>query len=489
MLGIVMTSQDVKKGTSVPLQHSIRARVAACVLCFIFSAALLPVSAFADVRGTDLVRGTSIGDKGLSSAYCPNIVAEAAFAVSEDGSVYFERNQDERRHIASLTKVMTALVALKYADPSTTTVTISQTAATIGESSAMLQTGDTMTLETALKALMVPSGNDAAQGIAESLGGSIRDQLRGQGATDVPDGDYDAFVYAMNKTAADIGMNDSKFANPHGLDFDKYDQEMYCTARDVATMCLEAMRNDTFRSIVSQGDTTITVQRGGSPVDVALTSTDILIGSYDGACGIKTGFTEKAGECFAGAVERDGKLLISVVLGSSSEQQRFDDSTTLDDWVYGNTVDYPLVNSSESTEMIVDGKIETVPVVAYVSHAGWIDKTFKATASNPDASTEVFALDGNVSQQISFDDVGGSVEPGQKVGQITYYQHNEVIGTQDLVAAEACAAPNPLEAVGIWWDRVMRSFSGEPGQAESYVVADMPLIYGPNASLGASQTN
>ena len=165
---------------------------------------------------------------------------------------------------------MTAIVALEYGDLQNTTITVSQNAASIGESSAMLQAGDSMNLESALKAMMICSGNDAATAIAECMGDSIRDTLKEKGDPNVPDGAYDAFVYAMNKKAKSLGMDDSLFANPHGLDFDQYSADMHCSARDVAKMCTEAMKNETFRNTVSTEATTIQVLRNGQQADVKL---------------------------------------------------------------------------------------------------------------------------------------------------------------------------------------------------------------------------
>lgn len=468
-----------------------RTKIGACLsaflLCVTLVAGLCPSTAQADVRQSDVVAGLSVESRGLGASSCPNVVAEYAYVVDDQGKVYFERGADTQTHIASITKVMTALIALEYGDPQNTTINVSQSAATIGESSAMLQAGDSMNLETALKALMIPSGNDAAQAIAESMGDSIKQQLQEQGDSNVPDSAYDAFVYAMNKKAQELGMTNTLFANPHGLDIDQHDAEMYCSAKDVATMVSEVMKNDTFRSIVSMDGATIQVSRNGATADIPLESTDILIGSYEGACGVKTGFTEKAGQCFAGAVQRDGKTLYAVVLNSNSEQQRFSDATTLDDWVFNNTIDYALAHSPETTTMTTsDGQSSEVPVVAYVSHSGWIDKTFKATLSDPQAQVEVFSFDGNVSQQLEFDTVSGDVSAGQKVGTAKFFQHNKEIASCDIVAAESCSAPNFIEGIGIWWDRLMRGFSGQQTSAESVVVNTTPLIYGSNATITQS---
>lgn len=473
--------------TLLNLRAKIGLVLCAVLLSSSLSLVVAPATAQADVRQSDIVSGLSVEQRGLTATSCPNVAAEYAYVVSDDGTVYFERGADTQTHIASITKVMTALVALEYGDLQNTTITVSQTAASIGESTAGLQTGDTMNLETALKALMVPSGNDAAQAIAESMGDSVKQALQSEGDTSVPDGAYDAFVYAMNKKAAELGMTNSLFANPHGLDMDQHAADMHSTARDVATMVAEAMKNDTFRSIVSGGDATIQVTRNNQTVDIPLTSTDVLIGTYDGACGVKTGFTEQAGECFAGAVERNGKTLYAIVLNSSSETQRFTDATTLDDWVFDNTLDYPLVHSSETTTYTNDdGQEVTVPVVAYVSHAGWLDRTFKATFADPSATVNVFALDGNVSQQLDFDTINGDVKAGQKVGTATFYQHNEPIATCDIVAAEDCPAPNFFEGISIWWTRLTSGITGAQTEATSTVVNTTPLIYGANSSTNDS---
>lgn len=457
-------------------------------LAFAVAAALVlllgsPSSAIADVRSSDVISGLTVQQRGLAAASCPNIVANHAIVVSDDGTVYFERDADSQVQIASVTKTMSAIVALENGDLKNTTITVSKNAASIGESSAMLQAGDSMDLESALKAMMICSGNDAATAIAESMGSQVKQNLNEAGDPNVPDDPFEAFVYAMNKKAKNLGMTDSLFANPHGLDFDSYDADMHCSARDVAIMAAEAMKNDTFRGIVSTENTTIQVQRSGATADVALSSTDVLLGEYEGACGIKTGYTDKAGECFAGAVERNGKTLYAIVLDSSTESQRFVDAKALDEWVYSNTIDYPLVHSPEtSSYQDSKGNTVTVPVVANVSHTGWLDKTFKATLKDPDATVSVFTLDGNISQEITYDSVSGDVSPGQKVGSVTFYQHNEVVAQQDLVAAESCSAPNLIEGVSIWWERLLRGFSGEQTQAVSTAVNSTPLIYGANAT-------
>lgn len=430
-------------------------------------------AALADVRRADVVMGQTVEARDLAVAQCPSIDSQYAYVMDADGTVYFERNADEPVKIASITKVMTAIVALENASLSDK-VTVSEAAAEIGESSASLQEGDTLDVESALCALMVPSGNDAAVALAETVGAQLAD-----GASDA----QAAFVNAMNAKAAEIGCADTLYANPHGLDADGFEGDHHSTAADVAKVCAYAMKNETFRSIVAGGDTTIQVVREGNKTDIELESTDELLDVYEYAIGIKTGFTQLAGASFAGAASKDGKELYAVVLNSSSEAQRFADAQTLFEWAYEHEVVYPLAHTPETTTMTTDGTSVEVPVIAEVAHTGWIDKTVKATLADPDAEATVFDLNGNVSQLVELADIDYDVSAGDVVGHITFKQRNNVIAEMDLVACEDVTAPNLIEGIGIWWDRLFRSFSGDPGVASSRTLNETPLIVDKTAVL------
>lgn len=427
-------------------------------------------SAHADVRRADVVLGQSVESRGLSVAQCPNIEAQHAIVMDSDGMVYFERDATAPVQIASITKVMTAIVAMEtmsYDD----TVVVSESAASIGESSAELQAGDSMTLKTAMKAMLLASGNEAAESIAEAGGRVLLNNPSASSAEASA-----AFVERMNTLAAEIGMKDSVFENPHGLDFDQYTGNLHSTAYDVATMCAYAMRDEVFARIVALPSDVITVTRNGAPVEIALTSTDILIGSYEGACGIKTGFTALAGACFAGACNRDGTYYYAICLNSPDETQRFRDTQALFDWVYEHEIKYSLANCPETTTMSKDGVSTDVPLVASVAHQGWIDRTVKATLSDPDAFVEVNDLNGNVSQEVSFANLDGDVRVGDTVGTVTFKQRNQVIATCDLVATEEVLAPNLFEGIGVWWDRLFRGFRGEDRVAQSAFYNTTPLL-------------
>lgn len=441
------------------------------MLAVVLSATLAaPGVAAADVRRNDFVMDQTVEARNIPPTACPSVDADYVMLVDSEDTVYFRRNIQERTHIASITKIMTALVALEDASLELP-VTVSEAAVAAGESTAGFWVDDSMTLRTALYGLLIPSGNDAAIAIAEAVGENL---IAETGAADA----QAAFVTRMNEKAAELGMENTLFANPHGLDSDGFEGEMYSTAEDVAIMCQYAMKTyPLFREIVAQPEAMLTIERFGQPTEVLLKSTDELIGIYDGACGIKTGFTDAAGACFAGVCQRDGVYLFAIVLHAPDELQRFVDTQTLWDWVYNNHVAYPLAHSDEKASMTFAGSTQTVPVVAEVPAASWIDKTVKATFAIPDETVDVFTLNGNVSQEFVFDEVTGAIEPGRKMGTATFYQANELIATADVVAAEELPAPDFFEIVDIFCRRIIAAFTGEPTQASPVVINETPLIY------------
>lgn len=433
-------------------------------------ALLVPYPAWADVRKADVIAGTTVEARGLTVADCPSIESECAALMDENGTIYFSRNGDTAHQIASITKVMTAIVAVENADRSRD-IAVSQAAATIGESSANLQEGDIMTFDAALKALLVPSGNDAAVALAESVGATLI--ASGKASGNDPS---EAFVAAMNEKAAALGCTNTLYENPHGLDDENYVGNLHSTADDQAKVARYAMGYDEIRDVVSHGSTSITVKRDGKDEEVELETTDELLEMYDYAIGIKTGMTDAAGPSFAGAASKEGRELYAVVLDSADDHQRFVDTRILFEWYYDHVKVLKLAQSEFSTTMEGRDATRDVPVVAEVSHGDWPDKTVKATLADPDAEISVFDLEGNVSQSFVFDEVRGTVNPGDKLGTVTYRQHNMVVAEQDVVAAERVEGPNPLEALAIMGQRIIGGLSGQPAQAESQIYNVMPVI-------------
>lgn len=485
-------------------------RVVRFFVCAILSYALLsicPVSAFADTRETDTIGNRTIIQSASIATENPSISANYAYVVDSDGLVYFQRDAYTRTNIASITKIMTAAVALKHADPNMK-ITVSAYAASVKESTACLWEGDIVTLEDALVGLMIPSGNDAATAIAEGVGQIILDKallestsqsadnktsessssassaevspslIRTDGSVIDKDDEkaaYDAFVVEMNLLAKEIGCTDTLFSNPHGLDIGRFVGEMYSNAHDVAVMAAYAMQNPLFADIVSRGDTTITVDRYGQTVTTPLASTDLLLENYKGACGVKTGYTETAGSCFAGACKRDDKYIYAVVLDSEDNDKRFSDTRTLFNWVYNSQHNVKIANTSETTPMTKSSRTEDVPLIADAAHADWPDVTFPVSLENPEASVFISSIFGNISQNLVLDDTGGEISVGDVVGRIDIYQHNEIVASEKLIACEDVQGPNILEYISLFWKRITGEITDD-SKAKTVIYNEMPIL-------------
>lgn len=440
------------------------------VVCALVSLCLCPLYAYADVRKGDVLYGKTVETRDLSVAQCPNIDAEYACVMDANGTIYFDRSANTPTQIASITKIMTAVVTLDAIDAGIVTfetpVVISEQAAYIGESSAGFQKGDITDIKTALTALLVPSGNDAAQALAETVGAAY---IQHDAAGDNPEA---VFVARMNEKAADLGCTNTVYENPQGLDFGEFAGDLHSSAADVAKVVRYAMSNSVFREDVARGDTTIQVVRNGGKADITLEATNEFLELYPYAIGVKTGFTELSGASFAAASNNGNKELYVIVINSTSQGQRFLDAQELCEWTYKHAKMYSLANSAQTTWM----NDVQVPVIAEVAHQDWVDKTIKATLADPSAAIEIFDLDGNVSQSLTFNNITGNVRVGDKVGTIEFKQHNKIIASMDLVACESLAAPNFLEGIGVWWDRLFRNISGKSTTAQSIIINETPLV-------------
>lgn len=221
---------------------------------------------------------------------------------------------------ASTTKLMTALVAIAYWNDLSTILTVKNQNPAIGQTIDLV-TGEQLTLENLLYALLVYSGNDAALTIADNY--CAPSEADGE----VGSCGYAGFVAAMNTKASELHLDHTVYKNPSGI-------EQYghiTTARDLSTLATIALSNPTIAQIVTTKSLTITDVTGEFTHE--LEATDELIGVLPGLLGGKTGWTTNAGECFVALVERDGRRIITVVLGSSD---RFGDTTLLVDWAYAH---------------------------------------------------------------------------------------------------------------------------------------------------------
>ncbi len=231
----------------------------------------------------------------------PDLTAEAAVLLeASTGQVLFDKNAGQKRPPASTTKIMTALLALEGGDLDQV-VTVSPKAASVGEASLDLRTGEKLTLEELVYGAMLESGNDACVAIAEHLAGT---ELN--------------FVLLMNQKAKIIGAQNTSFKNTNGLPATGH----YTTARDLALVTQYALRNPVFKKFVNTKSRKI----GSNESERYLNNTNRLLWRYEWADGVKTGTTQEAGNCLVASATKNGRQLISVVFNS---ENRWGDSVKL----------------------------------------------------------------------------------------------------------------------------------------------------------------
>lgn len=258
----------------------------------------------------------------LAVAAEPHLSARAAILMdAESGEVLYAKDPQRRLAPASTTKILTALLILERLDPNRK-VMVSPTAVDVVPSKVGLEPGELLYVQDLLYGLLLKSGNDTAQVLAEAAGGSQA-----------------GFAELMNQKARSLGAHDSHFVNPHGLTAPGH----YSTAYDLALIFRQALANPLFAELVQTRNATLRVEDAiqGGLRWIRVSSSNRLLKSYYGARGGKTGFTNAAQLCFVGAAERNGRRLIAVVLGSPSSAARWADTEALFD--YGFTQQRPAI--------------------------------------------------------------------------------------------------------------------------------------------------
>lgn len=221
----------------------------------------------------------------------PDLEAESWLLFDENNLVVLaEHNAHERRAMASTTKLMTALLAAEIGDLSSP-VQISRGAVSVGEAGVDLVEGEVFLLRTLVRAFLIRSGNDAAYAVAEHLGGGVEE-----------------FVALMNRRADDLGMENTSFTNPHGLDHPDH----YSTAHDLLILTREALGHPELAEAVVTRQ--ITLRDAPSGEERVFSNTNDLLFRYEGMLGVKTGYTDDAGRVLVAAAERGGRRLLSVVM-------------------------------------------------------------------------------------------------------------------------------------------------------------------------------
>ena len=320
--------------------------------------------------------------------------AESAILIeAESGDVLYEKDADARRGPASTTKIMTAIIAIERC-PLDKVVKVAPEAAGVEGSSVYLYAGEKITMESLLYALMLQSANDAAAAIAYEVAGGIEE-----------------FAALMNEKAAELGLGDTHFVNPHGLD----DEDHYTTARELSQIARYAMQNETFKKIVSTKKMSIPMHDGEATR--VLINHNRLLSSYDDIIGVKTGFTKKTGRTLVSAAERDGLTLIAVTLADGDDWR--DHRAMLD---YGFEI-------YENVALCRAGDLETeVHVCGGETDAVTVSAKDDVFAALPKARGEI-----SVRLELTRF-VYAPVNAGENVGKAKFYLDGKLMGETALVA-------------------------------------------------------
>lgn len=318
-------------------------------------------------------------------------------------SMIIGKNEDVKSAMASTTKIMTTIVILEKADLNET-VTVSVKAGGTGGSRLGLKRGDKTSVKDLLYGLMLRSGNDAAVALAEHVGGSVKE-----------------FAELMNEKAAELGLTNTHFVTPHGLD----DANHYTTALELAKLTDYAMDNETFAKIVGTKSTTIYINNQPRQIN----NTNELLGVLNGVVGVKTGFTNNAGRCLVTETKRNNMDIITIVLGADTKKDRTKDSVNLIEYTFSKYKMYNLEeriieefnkwkNINEKRILITKGK-QNNPKLAL----GAIEKATIPICDNDKIEYSINALT----------EVEAPVEQWNVMGTLTVKLNGEILENIDIV--------------------------------------------------------
>lgn len=325
--------------------------------------------------------------------------SSAILMCADSGEILYEQNSHEKRSIASITKIMTAVIALEQPDDQQVKFTLDMAA----EGTSMyLKEGEILTLSELTKGMMTVSGNDAANAIAVSVAGS-----------------REKFADLMNEKAKQIGMTDTHFVTPSGLD----DEMHYSTAYDMAILCRYAMNQPKFAEIVSQKSISVKYVYPEGKTQLCVNHNKLL-SYYDGCIGIKTGYTSKAGRTLTSCAERDGVRLIAVTLNDGND---WNDHTALFDYGFSCVERKCLTDNIDIFLPVVGSDKETVHIV-------------------PEKECSVSVIkgsDSSITERICLPRfVYAPVKKGRSIGEVNYYKNGVIIAHTRLIADEGVTDNN-----------------------------------------------
>lgn len=327
---------------------------------------------------------------------------------SINGRVLYEKNGYEKRNIASLTKILTAIVTLENVKLDEV-VTIKTSSSSIGGSTVGMSKGDEITVKALMYGMLMCSGNDCAYALAEYVGGDI-----------------ETFAKLMTEKAKEIGAKDSNFKNPHGLDVEGH----YSTAYDMALITKYALNNQVINEIVGTESTTI---QFGKTVKT-FSNTNRLLRTYSNADGVKTGFTNGANRCLIASATKDELRVIAVVLGSETTDIRFNDAKTLLEYALSN---YSVKDISQNMNWYINIPIYKGKEEKYEEY---ITREMKAALTDEEYE-KIYV------KQTLLPVIYAPMSKGYVLGQIDMYIDNEKIYSEEILLKKNVEKKEPFDYV------------------------------------------
>ena len=362
-----------------------------------------------EVDNVDIAEIEDVVEAASEAVDEPKINSRYAIVIDrENKAILYGKNEKTKTKMASTTKIMTSLIVIENTDLNNV-VEISGKAAGTGGSRLKINKGDKITVRDLLYGLMLRSGNDAAVALAEYIGGSI-----------------EGFAVLMNRKAQEIGLENTNFVTPHGLDSDEH----YTTPYELAILTDYALKNKTFANIVNTKTCNITI----NGYSRTIANTNELLGNLNGVYGVKTGFTNGAGRCLVTSIKRGDLDIICVVLGADTKKIRTIDSIKLIEYTFANfdkvDIKTKIEEEFNNWENINSGRVTVEKGIR-----NGID--LKLGEYNLETYTIKNNTENLFNIEINADlNLIAPVEENTKIGELTFLYGEEVILTIPILTAE-----------------------------------------------------
>ena len=338
------------------------------------------------------------------------------------GEVLFEKNSHEKLHPASMTKMMSMLLILENIENGNLSwdemITVSENASSMGGSQILLETNEQMSVEDLFKGIAIASGNDAVVALSERIAGSKEE-----------------FVSMMNKRAKELGLTDTNFKNPHGLD----DANHYSSAYDMSLIAKELVKHPKVLEFSSIYEDYL---RKGTEREIWLVNTNKLVRFYEGVDGLKTGYTKEAGYCLTATAEKNGMRIITVVMGEEDSKTRNAETTEMLNYAFSKYELETLLTKESSL-----GKIT-------------IDKTLDDTVTlvpkeNITSLNKRGQKKKNLTYKVDVDELKAPIKRGDIVGKLKVNEDGKTVRTIDITVNKDVKPANYIELYYIYLRNIL----------------------------------